>query len=143
MKVIIDTNVILDTFQAREPFNKYSNLIISDATLKKFDAFITSKSIADIHYVLHRDTNSEKKTREFLKTVLLFSKILDTTGNECTLAIDSEIKDYEDAIMEQTAYFNNVDVIVTRNKKDFKNSRVPAITPEEFIHTFYVDGIYA
>lgn len=142
MKVIIDTNVVLDYFQGRVPFNKNAKVIISDASLRKFDAFVTSKSLADIHYVLRHDFNNETEARKFLKAVLLFSSILDSKGEESILAIDSNIKDYEDAMMEETAFNNQVDVIVTRNKKDFKNSRVPAITPEEFIDTFYKDGVY-
>lgn len=142
MKVILDTNIILDSFQARVPFNEQSDIILSDCALRKYDAYITSKSFTDIHYVLHKDLNNEKETRRFLKAILLFSKVLDTKGEESIKAIDSPVKDYEDAMIEETAYEICIDIIITRNKKDFKNSRVPAITPEEFIKQFYVDGIF-
>lgn len=142
MKVLADTNIIIDSLQAREPFCEQSNQIIIDGANRKFDLLITSKSLADLHYVIHQDIHNEKETREIIKDLLEAIILLDTTAVECVDALDSNIKDYEDAIMEQTAFNNEIDVIVTRNKKDFKNSRVPAITPKEFIETFYEDGIY-
>lgn len=142
MKVLLDINVIIDSLRARAPFNIESDQILIDGSLRKFDCFITASSIINIHYLIHKELHNEKQTRKAINSLLYGLKVLDTSALDCLNALESKIKDYEDGVLEQTAFNHQIDIIVTRNKKDFKNSRVPAITPKEFIETFYREGVF-
>lgn len=142
MRVLLDTNVILDSIRKRKPFNIESDQILIDSAMSKFDSFMSASTVLNLHYIIHNELHNENQTRELIKNIIRSVKVIDTSAIDCVDALESDIKDYEDGVIEQTAYNNRIDVIVTRNKKDFKKSRIPAITPKEFIETFYVNGIY-
>ena len=102
---------------------------------RSFQAYITAKSCADIYYITHRATHSDEKTRQILAKVLYLFTPLDTTGSDCRQALISNMSDYEDAIMAETARRSHMDCIVTRNIKDYTASSVPVLSPEDFIAT--------
>lgn len=134
MKVLIDTCVILDAIQSREPFRKDAENIFYKASEEIFEGYITSKSFLDLYYTLHKDTHSDFNTRKILSSLLKIFYLLDTNSIECINALSSNIKDYEDAVMIETTYKNKIDYIVTRNIKDYKKSIVNCITPKELLN---------
>jgi len=134
MKVLIDTCVIVDSLQNREPFSQSSNKIFLAAANKKIDAYITAKSLTDIYYLTQRITHSNEKTREIIQKLLILYGLLDTAGIDCKKAIVSDISDYEDAVMIQTAIRSGMDCIVTRNVKDYAKAPVKIYDPEDFLN---------
>lgn len=136
MKVLIDTCIIIDALQSREPFNKSAEKIFLLAANKSFEGFITAKSVTDIYYLTHRLTHNDKETRKIISNIFIIFEPLDTASLDCKKAILSEISDYEDAVMVETARRENLDCIVTRNKKDFKKSTILVYSPSEFIKLF-------
>lgn len=133
MKVLIDTCVIIDALQNREPFSKNAQDIFLLAANRRIDAFITAKSITDIYYLMHRVTHSDKDTRNVLSRLFVLYGLADTVGTDCRYALSSEVSDYEDAVMIETAVRTQMDAIVTRNTKDYSKSAVPVLTPEGLI----------
>ncbi|MBR1382394.1 MAG: PIN domain-containing protein [Ruminococcus sp.] len=133
MKVLIDTCVIIDALQNREPFSKNAQDIFLLAANRRIDAFITAKSVTDIYYLMHRVTHSDKDTRNVLSRLFVLFGLADTVGTDCRYALSSEVSDYEDAVMIETAARTQMDAIVTRNTKDYSKSAVPVLTPEELI----------
>ena len=133
MKAIIDTCVILDYLQRREPFfDDALNLAIGLAN-REFEAYISANSITDLYYIIHKHTHDDKETRKHLTNLTQVFGIADTLAEDCIYALHSEITDYEDAVMSETASRTGVDYIVTRNVRDYTKSKIPVVTPGEFL----------
>ena len=82
---------------------------------------------------IHRLTHSDAETRKILSKLFTLFHLLDTTSLDCQKAITSEISDYEDAIMVETAIRSEMDCIVTRNEKDYTKSSVKVCEPSAFL----------
>jgi hypothetical protein len=98
-----------------------------------FNGYITAKSCADIYYLTHRCTHSDKDTRAILSKLYILFDVLDTCGIDVRRAISSDVSDYEDAVMIETALRAEFDCIVTRNTKDYANSPILVYSPTDFI----------
>ena len=133
MRALIDTCVIIDALQNREPFAQEAQQIFFTIANKHATGYISAKAVLDIYYLTHRSTHSDEATRKILKTLLGLFDILDTTQLDCRQALSSDISDYEDAVMCETAKRCDVDCIVTRNQKDYAKSEVTVDSPAEFL----------
>ena len=137
MKVLVDTCVIIDALQSRQPFAPDAEQIFLLAANQKFDAFISAKSSTDIFYLTRKVTHSNEMTREILNRIFRIFELLDTAGIDCKSALVTEISsDYEDAVMIETAKRTGMDCIITRNEHDYSKSYVPVYSPEEFLKKF-------
>ncbi len=115
MRALIDTCIVIDALQAREPFAEAAQQIFLAVANKRVMGFLTAKSAADIYYITHRHTHNDCDTRRVLGTLFNLFELLDTAGMDCRRAISSELTDYEDAMMVETALRCGMDCIVTRN----------------------------
>ena len=107
MKALMDTCIIIDALQNRQPFCKDAQKIFLLCANDEFEGFLTAKAITDIYYLTHRYLHNDKATRE--------------------------VSDFEDAVMLESALRYGTDCIVTRNVKDYSKSSIPVFDPEEFI----------
>ena len=139
MKALIDTCVIMDFLQNREPFAQDAKKIMQVAAMELFTGCITAKSATDIYYLIHRCTHSDRESRSKLNQILTIIGMLDSMADDVFYAISSNIKDFEDAVMIETAIRSKVDCIVTRNEKDYANSSITVYTPKEFIEILEKD----
>lgn len=133
MKVLLDTCVVVDFLQRREPFCHDAYAVFLAAANRHFDGFVTAKSLPDIYYLTHRFTHDDGQTRKVLSTLLIPLELLDTAGIDCRKALSSPIPDYEDAIMAETALRTGMDAIVTRNGRDYTKSPIRVYTPPELL----------
>ena len=133
MKALIDTCVIVDILQKREPFCQPAMDILLAVANRKCTGILTAKSITDIYYILRRSIHSEEEARKLIHILFALFEVKDTFSADCELALDSSMRDYEDAVMAQTASRVGADCIVTRNLKDYKLSSLPAFSPEQFL----------
>ena len=133
MRALLDTCVIIDALQKREPFCENAQTIFLLSANRLFDGWISAKSVTDIYYLTHRQTHSDADTRNILSRLFVLFDILDTAGLDCRQAISSNVSDYEDAVMIETARRTGMDCIVTRNEKDYAHADIPVYTPEAFI----------
>ena len=133
MRALIDTCVIIDALQSRDPFAEDAQKIFIHSANRQFEGYITAKSVTDIYYLTHRLTHSDAETRKILSKLFTLFNLLDTTSLDCRKAISSEISDYEDAIMVETAIRSEMDCIVTRNVKDYTKSSVKVCEPSVFL----------
>lgn len=134
MKAVIDTCVVIDFLQKREPFAEDAYKIFQLAAKESFLACITAKSATDIYYLMHRCTHSDKEARSKLASLLSFVSMLDSTADDVTAALFGELPDFEDAVMIETAKRSGADCIVTRNIRDFDTCAVPIYTPADFLN---------
>ena len=132
MKVLIDTNIILDVLCNRSEFVENSAKIFKLCEVKKIDGYISALSIPNIVYIMRKELDSEK-IKDVLATLSLIFTIADVKADDIKKAALMNFKDYEDARQSACAARMKMNFIVTRNIKDFANSKITAITPSELI----------
>jgi len=133
MKALIDTNVILDALMTREPWAASAQEILRTVAMDKFIGFITASQTTDIFYLLRRHGADEVTSKKIIKKLTASVKVSDVLPADVGNALDSDMPDYEDGLLAYCAKRQKTDFIVTRNKKDFVKSPVPAISPDEFL----------
>ena len=133
MKAMIDTCVIVDALQSREPFCKDAQSIFLLCANQQFEGFLTAKASTDIYYLMHRHTHNDKSIRIVLSKLCTLFGLLDTTAVDIRKAISAEVSDFEDAVMIETAIRSGMDCIVTRNTKDYSKASLSVYTPAELI----------
>ncbi len=134
MKILIDTNVIIDALTSREPFREDAEQIFILSANRAEDMYITASSATDIYYLVRKYLHSTEQAKSVMTKLYELFYILDITSNDCQDALVSGVNDYEDAVVSCCAFRNHIDYIVTRNIKDYRESKVRAILPEQFIN---------
>jgi len=135
MKVLIDTNIILDFVLERKPFYENSETILRLAHNKEIDAYISATTVTDIYYLTKRNKDSIE-AKDFIKNLLSFINISDVNKEIVEKAIYSDIADFEDAIQIYSAVNLDLELIITRNEKDFKKSEIKVLSPDFFLKSF-------
>jgi predicted nucleic acid-binding protein len=131
--IFLDTNIIVDLIADRPPFSKYAIELFSLAELNKIKLYTSSHSLATTHYLLKKYIE-EKELRVILHNLLEFITIISVDLDVLRKSLNSNHKDFEDAIQIYCAStVNGMEYIVTRNIKDFKNSEIPAFLPNEIV----------
>lgn len=133
MRALIDTCIVIDVLQNREPFAADAQAIFLAAANKQFDGFLTANCMTDIYYLTHRKTHSDKEARQILNKLLYLFDLLDTTAMDCRHALLSSMTDFEDAVMVESAVRCNLDCIITRNVKDYEKALLPVYSPAAFL----------
>ena len=136
MTVLIDTCIVIDLLQKREPFWEDAQAIFLLAANHKIEGCISAKAILDIYYITHKATHNNNTAKSAIKNLTELFTILSTSGADCKKALLSNTADYEDAVMIETAISNHLDCIITRNIKDYSNSGIPVYTPGDFRKIF-------
>ena len=132
-KILIDTDVILDFFFDRKPHSDNSTIILCLCEQKRLDGFITPVIISNTYYLL-RKTARHEKVIEKLKQLLTITHVLQMDRLVIEKALNSEFKDFEDALQNFAAInYGEIEVIITRNVKDFRKSEIGVLTPESFV----------
>ena len=130
-KVFLDTNIIVDLIADRKPFSKYSIELFKKAEEKKIKLFTSSHSIATTHYLLKKYLE-EKILRDVLYNLLDYVTVIAVDTDVLKKGLRSKHKDFEDSIQILCAStIEKIDCIVTRNTKDFRDSEILVLTPDE------------
>lgn len=131
--VLIDTDVLLDFFFDRKPFAKYSTGILNLCADKEIKGYITPVIISNVYYLL-RKTAKHNIIVERIKQLLSIIDIVEMDKDVVINALNSEFKDFEDALQNFSAVENGqIKIILTRNIKDFKKSDLAVLTPETYL----------
>lgn len=133
MKILLDTNVIIDVFTSKEPWNKSAEKIFLMGANHLVDLYITASSATDIYYLLRKYIKDTAQSKQIMSKLYSLIGILDVTAANCVEALASSISDYEDAVLEKVALSKDMEYIVTRNIKDYEAGTVKAILPDDFI----------
>ena len=133
MKILVDTNIILDVLLKREPHNRAAQVIMTKCAEREITGYLAAHSILNIFYVLRKEY-SQAERRKFIRNLCEIFRISDLNAEKIMLAIDNEqFSDFEDCLQEECAVAETVDYIVMRNPADFKQSRVKVVEPDEFM----------
>ena len=133
MRILADTNVIIDALTSREPWNKSAEEIFLMAANHTIEMYITASSATDIYYLIRKHLHNIEAAKMIMGKLYSLTGILEVTADDCMDALASTISDYEDAVVEKVASRKDMDYIVTRNIKDFENSEIKAISPDTFL----------
>lgn len=131
-KLLVDTNIVIDLLSKRKEFYEEAQHLFTLSDFNKVKIFVSSLTIANTHYILSRE-KSGAEARKILIKFKILAKVLPLDDKILELAQVSDFKDFKDAIQYHTALENNLDVIITRNKKDFKNALLPVLTAKEYL----------
>jgi predicted nucleic acid-binding protein len=132
IKVFIDTNVIIDLIANREPFSEDAIQLFSLGERKKIKLYISTQSILTTHYILKKYI-SEKELRDIIDELLDFVSVIPSTKDIIKRSLKSKYNDFEDGVQILTAEsIESMSFIVTRNVKDFKESNLNVLTPQDF-----------
>lgn len=129
-KIFIDTNIIIDLLADRKPFSKYANELFTKAESKKLKLFASDISIVNTHYLLKKYID-EKELRSIISNLIDYITVIPVDTTIIKKALKSKNKDFEDAIQMICASSANVDCIVTRNIRDFKEAEIPVLSPDQ------------
>lgn len=132
MRVLLDTNIILDITLKQKPFVESSTSLLQALQEKNDEIFLSATTITDLYYILRKGKGKEIAL-SLIKNLLEFVEIASVDKNAILQALESDITDFEDAVQENSAKNENITVIITRNERDFKNSELEIYTPESYL----------
>ena len=132
MKVLIDTNIIMDVLANREGFAEPASQLFKLCEVGQVQGIVYALSIANIAYIMRKELDRSQIEEVISKLGSIFT-IADMKADDLKKAAALPIDDHEDALQSVCASRMKADFIVTRNLKDFKNSKVMAIKPSELI----------
>lgn len=135
MKILLDTNIILDYVLERKKFVKEARLLMQISFNKELIAYISGSSITDIYYIVQKYKNKQKALF-FIKEIISFIEVSNIDKTVILSAINSNFSDFEDAVHNFSAINSNIEIIVTRNPSDFKDSTIKIYTPKQFLKYF-------
>jgi predicted nucleic acid-binding protein len=133
IKVFVDTNILVDLLSDRKPFSKFAIELFQRAENKEIELFTSSHSVATTHYLLKKYLE-EKLLREILLSLTDYVGIISIDSEMIKRGLKSKHKDFEDSLQMLAANsIGKLDYLVTRNLKDFKDSEVKALSPDELL----------
>lgn len=131
-RVFVDTDVVFDLLAKREPFFQYAARLFTLADQQKISVCVSSLCFSNLHYILSKQ-KSANEARKILSRFKVLVSVLSVDYKVVELALNSDFKDFEDAIQYYCAIENGINLIITRNLKDFKFAKIPVLTAEDFI----------
>jgi len=136
MKVIIDTNIIIDILQHREPYFQNSYRTILLGVQEKLETLLCASAVADIHYIISQNISDTKRVHTKVNALNILIKICDTTSEDVKTALSLDMPCFDGAIVAAIAKREGADYIVTRNEEAFSGSSVPTISPSQLLDQF-------
>lgn len=133
MKIMCDTNIIIDVLLEREPFVEDSCKVLSLCEDHLIHGFVSASSVTDVYYLVRKYTHSTDLAYKAVGKLLEIVKVGSVTNNDVLTAFQQKAKDFEDCLVATCAKSIRCDCIVTRNKKDFEEFGVPVLTPAELL----------
>ncbi len=135
MKALLDTNVMVDVLQRREPWFRDGAAIFRAVADQRIVGCLTAKQLADLHFFARKQLRGEeqvdRKARQVIGKLLALFELIDTLAADCQNALGVENADYEDAILMESAVRAGMDCVVTRNPAHFRGGPIRVLSPAE------------
>lgn len=132
MRVIVDTNVVLDVLLARRPFVESASRVFALVEQSRIEASLCATTVTTVDYLLTQSL-SRDEGRQALRGLLELFEIAPVNRSVIEKALRSKIEDFEDAVLEQAGCLVGAEAIITRNTKDFRKSSIKALDPTELL----------
>jgi len=132
VKILLDTNIILDIALARQPFFGESKQVLSLVEQGEVQGYISASTFSDLYYIICQ-AKSRDSTLEFLRQLAKLCQVATVDNSVISIALTCKFKDFEVALQYSTAVINLIDAIVTRNPGDFPVNTPRIVTPNQLI----------
>ena len=132
-RVFVDTDIIYDLLAKRDPFYLPAARLFTLADEGKIQIFISALSLPNLHYLLSKFKSAEE-AKQILRKFKVIVQVTPLDEKIIDLALNSEFSNFEDAIQYFSALQNNIDVLVTRNLKDYKKAQISVLTAQDYIN---------
>ena len=133
MRILIDTNVLMDVLLARDPFLADSITVLHMCEDDFAEAVVTAKTIADLYYFLRKSLKNEERARSVIQKIMGMVTVCDMKAPYLEKALDIGNDDYEDAIQAACAKAEGCRMIISRDKKHYEGTGMKCLTPGEFV----------
>jgi predicted nucleic acid-binding protein len=136
VRVLIDTNIILDFLLEREPFFQDAEALFQTIGSQKIVGYVTATTLTDIFYIARRQTQSIERARQAVSTTLAVMEICPVNRIVIEAALASEMTDFEDAVQAACAVAQGLDVIITRDVRGFVDAGLPVLSTSQILEQF-------
>ena len=134
MKIMCDTNVIMDMLLEREPFADSSCKVLSLCEEHRIDGFVSASSVTDIYYLVKKHTHSNELAYNAIGKLLEIVRVCSVTNNDVLTAFQRKARDFEDSLLLHAQHLFGVIASLPATKKTLKNSNFLLVTPEELLN---------
>ncbi|HDP68062.1 MAG TPA: PIN domain-containing protein [Candidatus Marinimicrobia bacterium] len=132
MRILFDTNIILDVLLLRKPYYTSATFLLSEVEQGKIEGYLCPTTITTIGYLITK-VKGTSEAKRLIKNLLNIFKLTQLPQQVFEAACNHKISDYEDAVLHESARLSNIEGIVTRNIKDFKYASLKVYDPEELV----------
>ena len=140
MKLLIDTNVVLDVLLRREPFFRTAAEVLSLTQRDEVREYVSASAITDIYYIANKQMKDRDAVRDLLKRLLMIVSVAAVSEWEIQNALNLAWGDFEDSVQYSVALLNEMDGIVTRNPSDYQEANMRIWLPEQTLELFANEG---
>ncbi len=130
MKVLFDTNVVLDVLLDRRPFREVAAQLLARVERKELIGVLGATTLTTIHYLVAKATDGEM-ARSAVRDLINLFQIAAVDRRVLSMAVESPVKDFEDAVLVEAGLVEVVDAVVTRDPDDFRNSGIKVLSPQQ------------
>ena len=136
MRVLVDTNIMLDALLEREPFVRDARPLLEAIDSGQIEGYVTATTLTNIFYIVRRQTRSIERARESVSQTLVAMQICSVDSDILEAAFASNLTDFEDAVQLACAIAENLDAIITRKPQDFAGATFPILSASELLESF-------
>ena len=136
MKLLIDTNIVLDVLLKREPFYQDAVKVMNMAQYDDVQEYISASAVTDIYYIAYRQIKDRTLVLELIKRLLMVVSVAAVSEREIRNALKTGWKDFEDAVQYSIAFLNEMDGLITRNSKDYELADINICSPEQVLKEY-------
>ena len=140
MKLLIDTNVVLDVLLRREPFFRTAAEVLNLTQRDEVREYVSASAITDIYYIANKQMKDRDAVRDLLKRLLMIVSVAAVSEWEIQNALNLAWGDFEDSVQYSVALLNEMDGIVTRNPSDYQEANMRIWLPEQALELFTNEG---
>ena len=133
MRLLIDTNVILDYLLSRGGFREQAKELFDLVKYGEHFEVLSSSAVTDIFYHLNKELRNSFQAQDQIRELMKIVSVLTVSEQDIRAALDMRWKDFEDAVQYAVALSNRVDAVISRNVKDFEGKEIAVMTPGEFL----------
>ncbi len=133
-RLFLDTNVVLDLLGEREPYYNSAAKIATLADKGEIDLIVSALTYSTLYYLLSR-VEDKKLVKEKLRKFKVIAETSDLTDKIVAKGLSSKFSDFEDSLQYYCAIKMDCKILITRNSKDFKESEIPVLTPDEYLNS--------
>ena len=133
MRLLIDTNVVLDVLLARAPFCTPAEQVLNLSQRDDIEEYVSASTITDIYYIAHRQLKDRALTKDLIRRLISVVSVAAVTEKEIEAALNLPWSDFEDSVQYSVALLNDFDAIVTRDAVGYYDSKIRVISPEQIL----------